>query len=32
MKTYGYIRVSAIDQKEDRQLIEMNELSIPQSQ
>ena len=32
MKTYGYIRVSNIDQNEDRQLIGMNRLQIPQSQ
>jgi len=30
MKIYGYIRVSSIDQNEDRQLISMNELKIPQ--
>jgi len=29
MKTYGYIRVSATDQNEDRQLIAMNECGIP---
>ena len=29
MKTYGYIRVSAIDQNEDRQLIAMKERGIP---
>ncbi len=32
MKTYGYIRVSSIDQNEDRQLLAMNELKIPPSQ
>jgi len=32
MKIYGYIRVSSIDQNEDRQLIEMNDLQIPTSQ
>ena len=32
MKTYGYIRVSSIDQKEDRQLIAMQELNIPKTQ
>ena len=32
MKIYGYIRVSSIDQNEDRQLIKMNELSIPENQ
>lgn len=32
MKTYGYIRVSSTDQNEDRQLIAMNELSIPKTQ
>ena len=32
MKTYGYIRVSSIDQNEDRQLIAMQALSIPESQ
>jgi DNA invertase Pin-like site-specific DNA recombinase len=29
MKTYGYIRVSSIDQNEDRQLIAMQEQKIP---
>jgi DNA invertase Pin-like site-specific DNA recombinase len=29
MKTYGYIRVSSLDQNEDRQLIAINELKIP---
>ena len=29
MQTYGYIRVSSQDQNEDRQLIAMQELSIP---
>lgn len=28
MKIYGYIRVSSIDQNEDRQLVAMNELNI----
>ncbi len=32
MKIYGYVRVSSTDQNEDRQLIEMNKLNIPQSQ
>ena len=32
MKTYGYIRVSGMDQNEDRQLIAMNELGIPATQ
>jgi len=32
MKTYGYIRVSSTDQNEDRQLIAMNEMNIPQHQ
>jgi len=32
MKTYGYVRVSGADQNEDRQLIAMKELMIPQSQ
>ena len=32
MKQYGYIRVSSIDQNEDRQLIAMQGLSIPESQ
>ena len=32
MKTYGYIRVSSIDQNEDRQLAAMKELQIPSSQ
>jgi len=30
MKTYGYCRVSSTDQNEDRQLIAMQELNIPQ--
>ena len=29
-KTYGYIRVSTCDQNEDRQLVAMNELAIPE--
>ena len=29
MTTYGYIRVSSVDQNEDRQTLAMNELSIP---
>ena len=29
MKTYGYIRVSSTDQNEDRQLLAMDDLSIP---
>jgi len=29
MKIYGYIRVSSIDQNDDRQIIAMNELNIP---
>ena len=32
MKTYGYIRVSGKDQNEDRQLIAMRDLNIPQKQ
>ena len=32
MKTYGYIRVSSVDQNEDRQLDAMHALEIPQSQ
>ena len=32
MKKYGYIRVSTTDQNEDRQLIAMRELKIPQAQ
>ena len=32
MKTYGYIRVSSADQNEDRQLVAMKELEIPQGQ
>ncbi len=32
MNTYGYIRVSSIDQNEDRQLMAMQELDVPQSQ
>ena len=31
MKTYGYVRVSCADQHEDRQLIEMKKLKIPQT-
>lgn len=31
MKTYGYIRVSSIDQNEDRQLFAMQELEIPRN-
>ena len=31
MSTYGYIRVSSKDQNEDRQLIAMHELEIPDS-
>ena len=29
MAVYGYIRVSSTDQNEDRQLVEMNKLSVP---
>ncbi len=29
MATYGYVRVSSVDQNEDRQLIAMKELNIP---
>ncbi|MDR1979336.1 MAG: recombinase family protein [Synergistaceae bacterium] len=29
MATYGYVRVSSIDQNEDRQMLAMNELRIP---
>jgi DNA invertase Pin-like site-specific DNA recombinase len=32
LKTYGYIRVSSIDQNEDRQLDAMDELGIPRAQ
>jgi Site-specific recombinases, DNA invertase Pin homologs len=32
MKTFGYIRVSAQDQNEDRQLIAMENLKIPKNQ
>jgi len=32
METYGYIRVSSTDQNEDRQLIAMRELEVPQAQ
>ena len=32
MKTYGYCRVSSTDQNEDRQLVAMQELNIPQRQ
>jgi len=31
LKTYGYIRVSSADQNEDRQLLALQELKIPQS-
>ena len=31
MSTYGYVRVSSADQNEDRQLIAMNRLEIPQN-
>ncbi|MBR0232459.1 MAG: recombinase family protein [Synergistaceae bacterium] len=31
MAIYGYIRVSSRDQNEDRQLVEMNKLSVPTS-
>lgn len=29
MKTYGYVRVSSVDQHEDRQMVSMSELNIP---
>jgi len=32
MKTYGYIRVSSIDQNEDRQSIALRELEVPPEQ
>jgi len=32
MKTYGYIRVSGMDQNEDRQRIVMNNLNVPAAQ
>ena len=32
LKSYGYIRVSSTDQNEDRQLVAMKELMIPQTQ
>ena len=32
MKIYGYVRVSSVDQNEDRQLVEMQRLSIPAAQ
>ena len=32
MKTYGYVRVSGIDQNEDRQMLAMKELNIPLAQ
>ncbi len=32
MAIYGYVRVSSLDQNEDRQLIAMNELHIPKAQ
>ena len=31
MSTYGYVRVSSIDQNEDRQMLEMSKLQIPQT-
>ena len=31
MNTYGYIRVSSVDQNEDRQVLSMNSLKIPQN-
>ena len=31
MQTYAYIRVSTTDQHEDRQLLEMQKLKIPES-
>ena len=30
MKEYGYVRVSSLDQNEERQLIEMKKLGIPE--
>ena len=30
--SYGYVRVSSLDQNEDRQMIEMEGLGIPQKQ
>ena len=32
MKKYGYVRVSSVDQNEDRQLVAMRELEIPEIQ
>ena len=32
METYGYVRVSTMEQNEDRQIIAMSELNIPVSQ
>ena len=32
MKTYAYVRVSSVDQNEDRQLRAMQELHIPEKQ
>jgi len=32
MANYGYIRVSSTDQNKDRQLLAMNELSLPPTQ
>ena len=32
MATYGYVRVSSVDQNEDRQMLAMNELKIPPEQ
>ena len=29
MAIYGYVRVSSMEQNEDRQMLAMNELSIP---
>jgi len=31
LTTYGYVRVSSIDQHEDRQMLEMSKLQIPQA-
>ncbi len=30
MKTYGYVRVSSIDQNEERQILELKKVKVPQ--
>ena len=29
MKVYGYVRVSSVDQNEDRQMIALNQANVP---